>query len=67
MVRVNINSSEEEIISKLFVYENSNNDNVKKLINSFITLNGYEAWHHKCIFIILFIINNYIQLQIYNF
>ncbi|ORX87074.1 hypothetical protein BCR32DRAFT_289610 [Anaeromyces robustus] len=38
---------EEEKIINLFIYENSENDNVKKLINSFITLNGYEAWFHK--------------------
>jgi len=44
----NINSPDEENISKLFVYEKSNNNEVKKMINSFIVLNGYEAWYHKC-------------------
>jgi len=38
---------EEETIIHSFIYESSENDNVKKLINSFITLNGYEAWFHK--------------------
>jgi DNA mismatch repair protein MutL len=38
---------EEENISNSFVYEDSKNKNVKKLVNSFITLNGYEAWFHK--------------------
>jgi len=42
------NSSEDITLSKSFVYEKSDNDNVKKIINSFITLNGYEAWFHKC-------------------